>query len=360
MAKKFVLENLMKLAQGIGANPQKFMGTRTNITFLGKGPTKNPLFQGPLNMESATKAQLGSQEAVIGAVEDAMGFATAGKLNDIQLRALTLNLQGIYKMFNPPVLPIFRSPMATITKFPKQGSGITGIRTPDNSTLISGNTTGTGRPINRISTIGKPDLPEPFGTSRLPKPGPGDIQAFQKALDAKTGMSRAIARELLLKDTRLNLPDDVLKSLRTGSRGEDPLDLMKRYYGQSMLKYDDFLNDVMPRPNMDPRSIATRILSEVELIPQFAEGGLADIMQTPRRGRVTHPGGYAGSKRQAFIDLAARGGSRQDFIDLANSFMGQKPPVKDPFENLTIYDMLMSGALESELKDGGLAKILEV
>ena len=24
------------------------------------------------------------------------------------------------------------------------------------------------------------------------------------------------------------------------------------------------------------------------------EGGLADIMQTPRRGRVTHPGGYAG------------------------------------------------------------------
>ena len=55
MAKQLVLQNLMKLAQGIGANPGKFMGTKTNISFLGKGPTKNPLFQGPLRgLESAT------------------------------------------------------------------------------------------------------------------------------------------------------------------------------------------------------------------------------------------------------------------------------------------------------------------
>ena len=36
MARKLILENLMKLASGIGANPNKFMGTRSNITFLGK------------------------------------------------------------------------------------------------------------------------------------------------------------------------------------------------------------------------------------------------------------------------------------------------------------------------------------
>ena len=65
-------------------------------------------------------------------------------------------------------------------------------------------------------------------------------------------------------------------------------------------------------------------------------------------------------KRQAFIDLAARGGSRQDFIDLANSFRGIKPPVHDPLEQLMIHEMLMSGALPSELKHGGLARILEV
>jgi len=57
-------------------------------------------------------------------------------------------------------------------------------------------------------------------------------------------------------------------------------------------------------------------------------------------------------KRQAFIDLARRGGSRQDFIDLAASY-----GIQDPFEALTIHDMLMSGALPSELKHGGIANI---
>ena len=62
-------------------------------------------------------------------------------------------------------------------------------------------------------------------------------------------------------------------------------------------------------------------------------------------------------KRQAFIDLARAGGSRQDFIDLANSFRGIKPPVHDPFEQLMIHEMLMSGALPSELKHGGIASL---
>ena len=35
-------ELALKKISGIGANPNKFMGTRTNITFLGAGPTKNP------------------------------------------------------------------------------------------------------------------------------------------------------------------------------------------------------------------------------------------------------------------------------------------------------------------------------
>ena len=89
MARKLILENLMKLAQGIGANPQKFMGTKTNISFLGKGPNKNPLFQRYLpGLENASARNLGSRDTLIEATEDAMGFASAGKLNDIQLKIL--------------------------------------------------------------------------------------------------------------------------------------------------------------------------------------------------------------------------------------------------------------------------------
>ena len=57
-------------------------------------------------------------------------------------------------------------------------------------------------------------------------------------------------------------------------------------------------------------------------------------------------------KRQAFIDLARAGGSRQDFINLANSY-----GIQDPFKELMIHEMMMSGALPSELKHGGVAGI---
>ena len=63
-------------------------------------------------------------------------------------------------------------------------------------------------------------------------------------------------------------------------------------------------------------------------------------------------------KRQAFIDLARAGGSRQKFIDLANSFRKKSLAVPvDPFRELTIHELMMSGALPSELKHGGIAGI---
>ena len=106
MARKVILETLFNLAKGIGANPSKWTGTRTNITFLGKGPTKNPLFQGPLHgLEGATLENIGNRNEIVRAVNDAMGYVSAGKLNSIQTEILGRNLSGINKVLNPPVLP---------------------------------------------------------------------------------------------------------------------------------------------------------------------------------------------------------------------------------------------------------------
>ena len=104
MAKRFTIEILMNLAKAIGANPSKFMGTRTNLSFLGKGPTKNPLFQSPLQgIDEVALKKLGP--GMIGAVEDAMAYVTAGKLNSIQMELLGKNLLSIRNVMHPPVLP---------------------------------------------------------------------------------------------------------------------------------------------------------------------------------------------------------------------------------------------------------------
>ena len=308
MARRYTIELLMNLAKSIGANPQKFMGTRSNITFLGKGPTKNPLFQGPVaGLEGATEAQLGSKESIIGAVEDAMGFASANKLNSIQIQALGLNLENILKIYKPPVLP-----MAQVTKFPERGSGITQIDrrhwTKEDIKLAKDYAKKSKEASDSLakqfgydnpSRFDKPQKTSidrlfegpitstgPKGTrtwnftkkSRLPETGP---EVFNAALNEKTGMSRSIARQLLLQDTRLKLPEEVLISLRTGSKGPDPLSLMRKYYGKSMMNFDEWLDDIIPRGrfNENPRDLASRVLSEVELVPQFASGGLARILE---------------------------------------------------------------------------------
>ena len=105
------------------------------------------------------------------------------------------------------------------------------------------------------------------------------MRLSQGALDHKTAWSRSIARQLLQQDTRLKLKPEELYSLRTGAKGADPLDLMKKYYGQSMMNLDDFLNNANIRDPNAIKDIAARILAEVKLTPQFAKGGLARILE---------------------------------------------------------------------------------
>ena len=278
MAKRFTIGMIMDLAKAIGANPNKFMGTKTNINFLGTGPTKNPLFQSPLQgIETATEAQLGSRKTIIEAVEDAMGYLSSGKLNSIQSEILGHNLSGIKNIYNPPPLPMasvspIRAGVKTVA--PKPRSDIDRL-------LQEGYTDARGRRwdfgagerrYNKLTGLNRPRLVE----SNVQETGPGDIAAFTKALDQKTGMSRAIARNLLLKDTRLKLKPEELFMLKEG-KGE-PLDLMQKYYGRSMSAYDDFLDNV----NLEaarPDEFAAMILKNVKLIPQFAHGGLARILE---------------------------------------------------------------------------------
>jgi len=268
MARRFTLQIIMDLATRIGADPAKAI-SRSNISFLGKGPVKNPLFQNRLaGLENATEANLGKPETLFAAINDAVGWAKDGKLNSIQTEILGHNLTGIERILHPPPLP--KLPMASVTPI---RSGIKTVapkpRSDIDQLLKEGHTDARGR---------RWDF-----ESGLPEPGIGNIT---KALDAKTGMSRAIARQLLQQDTRLKLTPEELFMLKEG-KGE-PLDLMRKYYGRSMTNYDDFMDEVFASGDMvdaaslkawNPKDVATRILSDIELVPQFARGGLARILE---------------------------------------------------------------------------------
>ena len=70
MARRFTLELIMDLATRIGANPAKAI-SRSNVSFLGKGPTKNPLFQDRLaGLENASPSHLGEPKRLCPKISD--------------------------------------------------------------------------------------------------------------------------------------------------------------------------------------------------------------------------------------------------------------------------------------------------
>ena len=276
MARQLVLQNLMKLAQGIGANPQKFMGTRTNISFLGKGPTKNPLFQGPLRgIESASETQLGPRETIIEAVEDAMGFATANKLNSIQIRALELNLKGLFKIYNPPVLPT-----ASVTPI-RSGIGTLKGKYPEG--VQPGSTM--AKAIDESVDI-QPGL-KFFEGAELPEKTASARATMVRLLDVSAGGQEGVGvtlREIMSQKS----PQD-LKWLLEGGGGTkgDPIALFAKYFGPTATRnlpsggtpgvIDAFAKRLMQAKDTMGRRIDDPFFNPDNIT--FAHGGLARILE---------------------------------------------------------------------------------
>jgi hypothetical protein len=102
MASKSLVDIAFKLAKQLGANTNKFMGTRTNISFLGKGPKDDLLFQQDINPEALGAFPL---EKILPQVESSMGYLSAGKLNDIQANKLISNLEKMKEFHFPSQIP---------------------------------------------------------------------------------------------------------------------------------------------------------------------------------------------------------------------------------------------------------------
>ena len=98
MANKTLIDIALRLAKDLGANTSKFLGTRSNVSFLGSGPQDGMLFQKSINPEMVTTI---GQEKIIPAIESSMSYATGGKLNDLQLNKLIDNMTVMKETFNP-------------------------------------------------------------------------------------------------------------------------------------------------------------------------------------------------------------------------------------------------------------------
>ena len=333
MARRFTIELIMDLASRIGANPAKAI-SRSNISFLGKGPTKNPLFQNHLaGLENATKANLGKPETLFEAIDDAVGWAKDGKLNSIQTEILGHNLKGIEKIINPPPLP-----MASITTLsrsglqprrewanPKQGTGIKTVapkpRSDIDQLLKEGYTDARGRRWDfktKLPGSGKSFLEEMGARGhKVLKPGTPEYAAYTKKglrtfpggvdLPQKTASARATMIRLLdvhaggqpgvgvtLREIMSQKSPNDLKWLLEGGGGAegDPVALFAKYFGPTATRnlpskgtpevIEEFSRKIMRMKDSMGRKIDDPFFNPDDIT--FAQGGLAEILQAPRSG----------------------------------------------------------------------------
>ena len=113
MARKQTLDLIVKTFQELGGNLNDVLGTRSNISFLGKGKSPELLFDIDVNPDALGVLP---QSKAVEELTSSVGYALSNKLNDIQANKLLSNMQKMKDFYMPPAAPANITDLATGTR----------------------------------------------------------------------------------------------------------------------------------------------------------------------------------------------------------------------------------------------------
>ena len=306
--RKFLIDGIIGLAQKLGANPNKFMGTKTNINFLGTGDRgmKGTTFSGNINDDFL---ELGfTKNDLVKIIEQDAGYVTAGKLNDVQLNTMYRNLLKIDETFNPPPGPANIIDLETGTMNINK-EGLESLRETDQ---IKRFTKGLGTSKTAMSNKIKEGIEGLKTKLKAPfniRAAVDDIERVEKkAAEADftrmgaadfgdsvqaEGARRAIVRQLIKNNPdEFMLPPETLESIslskdlgRGGSNFPDPLIVFRNIGNFTRQELDQIDAVIQQSPFDDINIISKRVFEFIKKIrpdgftPMFAKGGLARILE---------------------------------------------------------------------------------
>ena len=306
--RKFLIDGIIGLAQKLGANPNKFMGTKTNINFLGTGDRgmKGTTFSGNINDDFL---ELGfTKNDLVKIIEQDAGYVTAGKLNDVQLNTMYKNLLKIDETFNPPPGPANIIDLETGTMNINK-EGLESLRETDQ---IKRFTKGLGTSKTAMSNKIKEGIEGLKTKLKAPfniRAAVDDIERVEKkAAEADftrmgaadfgdsvqaEGARRAIVRQLIKNNPdEFMLPPETLESIslskdlgRGGSIFPDQLVVFRNMGNFTRQELDQIDEVIQQSPFDDINIISERVFEFIKTIrpdgfkPSFAGGGLARILE---------------------------------------------------------------------------------
>ena len=247
MAKKELVENIVKLYSKLGGNIGDVLGSRSNVTFLGTGKNPEPFIDMSINMEAV--GALGKSK-ILEELKSPMGYLTANKLNDVQAGKLYENMLKLDEFYNP-------KQVANITDMDTGTGNLTPGGLASLRQRLASRTIKETDDLPPPGSRGGPDdiaapLQDAETTFRnLEKQGQGDLAKQLQELMMKGPLSnkanvpakRASAREFLVEalkaddtfSTRLSSVIDAedVKFITEGGGGigGDPIVLVEKYFG---------------------------------------------------------------------------------------------------------------------------------
>ena len=405
MASETLIKLALKLGKQLGANTSKFMGTKSNVTFLGSGPKDGMLFQKSINPESFATIGI---EKVLPDIETSLAYATGGKLNDIQMNKLIDNMSIMADVIDPLAA---KNIVDASSRF---GGGLEslkglGLKNLDNlrskSGMIERQATDIAsgeRPINRsgelTSVASEPGQSGMSYAIKNPANIPEDasplmagienrIKNIQGETEAATGIMASVAkgdlpgktaaaREFLVNTLKVgdDYPttklDDVIsaedfKYIMEGGGGAegDPLVLVQKYFGPRIAEMipqggtteeiaiftKKILNNVEDAKGLKPNEEGFDTMT-AKIVEDLADGGLAGL-DTRQGLRI---GGKAGKTilskindkmiKKAADDIFPTDDYKYDAELVVDALVENNPKL---FKNLLADDL--DDALRSEL-----------
>jgi len=113
MARRELINAIVQSFKRLGGNTNEVLGTKTNVSFLGKG--KSPELMLDMDINEDALAILPQSKAVE-ELTSSVGYAVAGKLNDIQANKLLSNMKKMENVYFPPAEPKNITDLATGTR----------------------------------------------------------------------------------------------------------------------------------------------------------------------------------------------------------------------------------------------------
>ena len=411
MASKLLVDTALKLFKGLGGNTSKVLGTRSNVSFLGKGKSPELMVDMDINPEALS---ILPQSKAVEELTSAMGYLTSGKLNDLQAGQLIKNMQKMDELYNPPAAP------ANITDM------VTGTRNLDREGLASlrlkGDDFGYVRPEDLPppgSRGGPDDIAAPFtgaGLESLKK-----VQNFDRTIGDDlvnkvydmAGVSknaqpvaRGNARDFLNTIKDLEDPEfpggptlssvmelDDLKFMTEGGGGAlgDPLLLVQKYFGpkvaSSVSQLDGrdqielFAKRLVRIKDVKGNTITDRNFDPTTADFDFADGGRVPFFRGKLVGKALglakKAAAKSSGKQMGYGDIRKYGLEAEDIstlfrnVAMDKSLVGKEKTLymqrlnqvlknPDDFPDGIREIQQMLGIDPIGFKGGGLAEILEV